>query len=444
MRAEAQRRLAPVVRGALARRGHGHWIATWRDEEGILAFLERPDARALTERGTITPDHVLRVRPRPLWLDPPPDDAGTLAAVLETALDAHVAWYEGYFARHAARHPTTLRRLDPLPRIVLVRGLGALAIGRSVADARIAGDIIAHALPVMAYAERIGRFEPVGEADLFDVEYWSLEQAKLAAAGAPGPLAGRVALVTGAARGIGAATAAELLGAGAQVMLTDRDALALDALGARLRSTAGARVAMAPCDVTLESSVGAAVAATVDAFGGLDLLVSNAGTAPAGLLHTAEGEAALVASLDVNLLGHQRMARHAVQVMLAQGSGGCLLFNASKSAVNPGREFGPYAVAKAGVLALMRQYAVDYGPRGIRSNAVNADRIRTDLFGDGVLEARAAARGTTPEAYFTENLLGRETTAEDVARAFVHLALAEATTGAVLTVDGGNAAAFVR
>lgn len=443
-----RRRLAPVVRGALARRGHGRWIASWRLDDAILAFLERPDARALTERGTVTPDHVIRVRPRPLWLDPAPDAApesdDAVATAVDAALDAHVAWYDGFFARHAGRHPSALRKLDPLPRVILVRGVGALTLGRSLAEARIAGDITARALPVMAAAERLGRFTPVGEGDLFDVEYWSLEQAKLAAAAPAGPLAGQVALVTGAARGIGAGTAEELLALGAHVTLTDRDPAALSTTAGRLTARFGPRVATAPCDVTDEASVRSAFVAAVDAFGGVDLLLSNAGTAPSGLLHTAEGDAALSRSLEVNLLGHQRVARHAVDLMLAQRSGGCLLFNASKSAVNPGREFGPYAVAKAGVLALMRQYAVDYGAHGIRSNAVNADRVRTDLFGGGVLEARAAARGTSPDAYFRDNLLGRETTVTDVARAFAHLAQAEATTGAVLTVDGGNAAAFVR
>jgi NAD(P)-dependent dehydrogenase (short-subunit alcohol dehydrogenase family) len=130
--------------------------------------------------------------------------------------------------------------------------------------------------------------------------------------------------------------------------------------------------------------------------------------------------------------------------MLAQGRGGCLLFNASKSAFNPGPNFGPYAVAKSALVATMRQYAVDLGPFAIRSNAVNADRIRTNLFGDGVLESRAQARGLSPDAYFRANLLGREVTAADVADAFVYLASARATTGCVVTVDGGNSAAFPR
>jgi NAD(P)-dependent dehydrogenase (short-subunit alcohol dehydrogenase family) len=179
-------------------------------------------------------------------------------------------------------------------------------------------------------------------------------------------------------------------------------------------------------------------------FGGLDVVVSNAGHASEGALHTAAGDRALRASLDLNLLAHQTVAAAAAEVMIAQGCGGALLFNASKSAFNQGKGFGPYAVAKAALVALMRQYAVDLGAHGIRANAVNADRVRTALFGGGMAESRAAARGVSVDAYFRDNLLGRETTADDVAGAFVWLATAEATTGCVITVDGGNAAAFPR
>jgi NAD(P)-dependent dehydrogenase (short-subunit alcohol dehydrogenase family) len=148
--------------------------------------------------------------------------------------------------------------------------------------------------------------------------------------------------------------------------------------------------------------------------------------------------------MDLNCMAHARVARAAVEVMTAQGRGGCLLFNASKAAFNPGPGFGPYAVAKSALVALMRQLAIDLGSRGIRSNAVNADRIRTGLFGGGVVESRAKARGLTVADYFRANLLSREVRAEDVAGAFVYLAQARATTGCVVTVDGGNAAAFPR
>lgn len=450
----ARRRLvSPRLRGALARAGHGRFVMEWRDEPAILALLAHRAARDITTRGTVTPDHVIRTRPWPMWLELPSDVAAddsaetaadATGAAIARAVESYRTAYDAYASRSAQMRGRDVHRLDAAPRVVLVPGCGALTLGRTLADARIAGDILARAARVMLDAESVGRFTPVAELDLFDVEYWSLEQAKLAGSQSTAALSGRIALVTGAASGIGRATAEHLLSLGAHVLLTDRSADALAEAEHALAPRAGARVARAVLDVIDAGSVQGALDACIDRFGGLDLLVSNAGTAPQGFLHTAGGEARLDESLDINLMGHQRVSRAASEVMLAQDLGGCLLFNASKSAVNPGPEFGPYAVAKAGLLALMRQYAVDLGTHRIRSNAVNADRVRTELFGGGVLEARAKARGLSPEAYFKQNLLGRETTVHDVAAAFGWLAQAEATTGCVITVDGGNAAAFLR
>lgn len=442
-------RLGPVVRGVLASHAAGRrFLATWRDDPAIMALADHPDGEAIATRGTVTPDHVIRTRPRPLWLpasvaDLAPDELRTTVA---GAVDRHREWYAGYFSRGTARSSTPLLGLDPFPRIVMVPGTGALLLGRTLDEARIVGDILAHAAQVMLDAEAIGRFHPVSEADLFDVEYWSLEQAKLGGGGAPGPLAGQVALVTGAGRpgGIGWATAEHLLRLGAHLLATDRTEDSLEAFAAALGPGWGNRLATRPCDVASPESVQRAVAAAVGQFGGLDLVVSNAGTAPVGPMLARETDAALRASLEVNLLGHQRVAAAAAEVMVTQGSGGCLLFNGSKSAMAPGPDFGPYAIAKAGLLALMRQYAIELGPHGIRANAVNADRVRTSLFDGGVLEARAGARGVSTEEYFRQNLLGRETTAQDVAAAFGWLATAGGTTGCVVTVDGGQPGAFPR
>ena len=444
-RRRVQAEIAPRLRGAIVRAGQKHFVIQWRADDAIIALLGRADARAITARGTVTPDHVIRTKPQPLWIDAAGrGDSAAMITACESAVVAYAREYEAYFKRCSAKSSRPLMRLDSAPRVVFVSGVGALTIGRTVDDARIVGDIVARSAQVIQDAESVGSFHPVSEQDLFDVEYWSLEQAKLATSTSTGPLAGQIAFVTGGASGIGLATAEHLLTLGAHVFVTDRAADPLSVALATLGVRFGTRVAGGPCDVTSAADVAAAVEQTVMTFGGIDVLVSNAGTAPQGLLHTAEGEATLERSLEINLLGHQRIARAVTEVMLAQGAGGCLLFNASKSALNQGPEFGPYAVAKAGLLSLMRQYAVDLGAYGIRSNAVNADRIRTELFAGGVLEARAKARGLSAEAYFRQNLLCRETTASDVAKAFGWLAGAKATTGAVITVDGGNAAAFVR
>jgi NAD(P)-dependent dehydrogenase (short-subunit alcohol dehydrogenase family) len=208
------------------------------------------------------------------------------------------------------------------------------------------------------------------------------------------------------------------------------------------RKLGGAVLAIA-CDVTDASSLHAGFGKLVAQFGGLDILISNAGAAWQGRIGEVD-EASLRQSFELNFFAHQRAAQEAVKIMLAQGTGGCLLFNVSKQAINPGPAFGPYGLPKAATLFLARQYAVDYGKDGIRANAVNADRIRSGLLTPAMIAERSTARGLSEQDYMAGNLLGREVTAEDVAQAFLHQALALKTTADVTTVDGGNIAAALR
>jgi NAD(P)-dependent dehydrogenase (short-subunit alcohol dehydrogenase family) len=348
------------------------------------------------------------------------------------------ARYRRYFAHHNKRAGGGKRELDSLPRVVLVQGLGLFGLGRSKRDAVIAADIAEEWIDAVADAERIGRFESISEADMFDVEYWPLEQNKLGARREP-PLAGQIAAITGAAGASGAATAKTFAAAGAEVALLDVNLAAASEVAKAVGPTALA----VECDVTDAASVRAAFDRVAATFGGLDILVSNAGAAWQGRIGEI-GEQVLRQSFELNFYGHQRVAQAAVKIMLAQGTGGCLLFNVSKQAVNPGPDFGPYGVPKAALLALMRQYALDYGADGIRANAVNADRIRSGLLTEDFIKARAKARGVSEQDYMTGNLLGREVTADDVAQAFLHQALALKTTADVTTVDGGNIAAAMR
>jgi rhamnose utilization protein RhaD (predicted bifunctional aldolase and dehydrogenase)/NAD(P)-dependent dehydrogenase (short-subunit alcohol dehydrogenase family) len=449
--------ISAVLRGELAKRDDRPWVIAWRTSDVLLDVAAKPELLDLLERGCATPDHVIRVRPRPLVLrEPLSGDAAFLRSTLSAALDGYAAWYRGYFERGKEARGTQPIALDPWPRVVLVPGLGALAIGRSRKDADIAADIAEHTAAIVLDAAALGSFEPASELDLFDMEHWSLEQAKLGKnddatshAAAPslpfgGGFEGKVALVTGAASGIGFATACMFLRAGAHVCFTDRDGALLASVTAALHKEHPGRVLATELDVTSFEDAERAIRRTVVRFGGLDIVVSNAGSASEGKLHTEAGDKALRSSLELNLLGHQNVVRAAAAVMIDQGRGGVLLFNASKSAFNQGPDFGPYAVPKTALLALMRQYAIDLASYGIRAGAVNADRIRTALFTPAFVEARAKARNVGVDEYFKANLLRRETTADDVAGAFVYLAAAEATTGCVITVDGGNAAAFPR
>jgi rhamnose utilization protein RhaD (predicted bifunctional aldolase and dehydrogenase)/NAD(P)-dependent dehydrogenase (short-subunit alcohol dehydrogenase family) len=438
----------PRLRGAAAKLAseapeRGPIVRT-RRTPAILAFLARPDASELVSRGCATPDHVLRTKPTALWISRPAyEDGAKLASQFETEIARYAREYGAYFEAMCRAKGVDKKRLDPWPRVVLLPAFGACAMAGSAPEADAVLDLYEHTIDVMTNATSVGSYQPVERADLFDVEYWSLEQAKIKPA--PSQALSRcVALVTGAASGIGKATVARMLSAGAHVAMLDRDCDALAQSAEAIGKQHKGRVLPIAADVREPEGVERAVAMAVTAWGGIDLIVSNAGTAPEGRVDTAAGQSALRDSLDLNCLSHATVTRFAAAVMAAQGRGGCLLFNASKSAFNPGPGFGPYAVAKSALVALMRQYAVDLGSSGIRSNAVNADRIRTRLFAGGVVESRARARGLAVDEYFRANLLGREVAAEDVADAFVYLATAKATTGCVVTVDGGNAAAFPR
>ncbi|MGB6534436.1 MAG: SDR family oxidoreductase, partial [Xanthobacteraceae bacterium] len=246
-------------------------------------------------------------------------------------------------------------------------------------------------------------------------------------------------VITGAGGAIGAATARAFAAAGAEVALLDVNLSAAREQAERI----GPDALALSCDVTDADSVRTALDKTVKYFGGVDIAVSNAGAAWQGRIGEVD-ESVLRKSFELNFYGHQRVAQAAVKIMLAQGTGGCLLFNVSKQAVNPGLNFGPYGLPKAAALALMRQYALDYGADGIRANAVNADRIRSGLLTTDMIASRSKARGMSEKDYMSGNLLSREVTADDVAQAFLHQALELKTTASVTTVDGGNIAAAMR
>ncbi|HTV30803.1 MAG TPA: bifunctional aldolase/short-chain dehydrogenase, partial [Xanthobacteraceae bacterium] len=452
----SEARVAPIVRGACSEpdaRIEGAWrrlILDFRRNDSVLQFVNSANLSHISQAGVITPDHTIRTKNWPLVLPAPENDGmDEFARATRERAEQFAVDYHRYFERNNKRVGGIKRELDPLPRVVLVPGLGLFGLGRSKRDAVIAADIAEAWIEGVSGAEAIGRFESISEADMFDCEYWPLEQAKLAptppspaSGGGLGrglPLAGQIAAITGAAGAIGAATAKAFAAAGAEVALLDVNFSAAEAQAEKITPAA---LAVA-CDVTDAESVRTAFDKIVKEFGGVDIVVSNAGAAWQGRIGDVD-EAVLRKSFELNFYGHQRVAQAAVRIMLAQKTGGCLLFNVSKQAVNPGPNFGPYGVPKAALLALMRQYALDYGADGIRANAVNADRIRSGLLTPDMIASRSKARGLSEKDYMGGNLLGREVTADDVAQAFLHHALALKTTADVTTVDGGNIAAAMR
>jgi rhamnose utilization protein RhaD (predicted bifunctional aldolase and dehydrogenase)/NAD(P)-dependent dehydrogenase (short-subunit alcohol dehydrogenase family) len=429
--------VAPILRGLISlpakdggREAAQRFVFEFRSNPQILAYVAGKEIARYSQQGPVTPDHAIRTKGVPLVVPAP--EAGKLDAFrtgAKAALDRFVADYHAYFQRHNVRQMPGKTELDAMPRVVLVPGLGLFGIGNTSKDARIAADLAETTVEVVADAERLGTYECIPEPDIFDIEYWSLEQAKLSAT-AEKPLARRIAVVTGGASGIGAATAAALAREGAEVVVLDRD----------VSKVKGMAIA---CDVTNPAEVRAAFDKVAATYGGVDIVVSNAGAAWQGRIGDVDDKT-LRASFELNFWAHQSVAQNAVRIMRAQDLGGCLLFNASKQAVNPGPDFGPYGLPKAATLFLSRQYALDHGGDGIRSNAVNADRIRSGLLTDQMIAERSAKRGLSETDYMGGNLLGLEVTADDVAQAFVSLAKAAKTTGAVVTVDGGNIAAALR
>ncbi|MEE8350867.1 MAG: SDR family oxidoreductase, partial [Rhodospirillales bacterium] len=403
----------------------------------VLDFVNGRDLKRYACQGTATPDHVIRTKPKPL-ITPVPESGrlddfrkGTARALKRFVTDS-----QANFKRYKGRRRTKKTELDPMPRMIMVPGLGIFGLGASATAAGIAADLVEANIEVITNAERTGSYESIPAADMFDAEYWPLERAKLGH-GAKKPLARHVSIVTGGGSGIGAATARALAADGSEVAVLDLDMRAAEAVAAEFGGLGLA------CDVTDGRAVRRAFDAVVKTYGGVDIVVSNAGAAWQGAIGTVSDKI-LRDSFELNFFAHQSVAKNAVHVMTVQGLGGCLLFNASKQSVNPGRDFGPYGLPKAATVALMRQYALDYGHLGIKSNAVNADRIRSGLLSGDMIKARSRARGQSPDDYMGGNLLGREVTAEDVAKAFVDLARSTKTTASIVTVDGGNIAAALR
>jgi rhamnose utilization protein RhaD (predicted bifunctional aldolase and dehydrogenase)/NAD(P)-dependent dehydrogenase (short-subunit alcohol dehydrogenase family) len=435
--------VAPILRGCLANAGQPgsptRWILDRRCSDLILDFVNDRRVADYANRGTVTPDHLIRTKGAPLILSFPAADAlPEFRSQTAGAIAEYIVRYRNYFDRNNSRLSQSKLPLDPIPRVALVPGLGLFGIGKSAKEAAIVADLAETWIETVTAAESIGRFSSLDEAQQFEMEYWSLEQAKLRTSTEP-RLGRQVVLVTGGAGTIGGAIAKAFAQEGAEIAIADLDEeKVVEAARAIKETSLGLG-----CDVTNADSVRAVFDRVCERFGGVDVVVSNAGAAWPGAIATLSDDL-LRKSFELNFFAHQLVAQNAVRVMRWQETGGAILFNISKQAINPGPNFGAYGIPKAATLSLARQYALEHGRDKIRVNAVNADRIRSGLLTDDLIRSRAQSRGLTEKDYMSGNLLGSEVTAEDVAQAFVHQALALKTTGDVTTVDGGNVAAFLR
>ncbi len=428
--------IAPILRGLLSRNKDQKFILNFRSNKTLDYFINGKDVRRYSCVGTATPDHVIRVKPFPLIITPNQNSSiDDFKKIAEKSFKEYRKKYVKYFNINKKKVKDRKTMLDTSPRVILVQNVGLFSVGDSLSASKIAGDLTETNARVISSVEETTKYKFIPEKDLFDVEYWSLEQAKIKKA--KKILQGNIVVITGGFGAIGSATYKLFKSYGAEIVLLDYDAKKVKEMQNKIKDLC------LHCDVRNKISVKNAFKKINEQYGGVDILISNAGTAVVGSIAEIDDKI-LRGSFEDNFFSHQNCASETIKIMKKQDIQGCLLFNISKQSVNPGKNFGPYGLPKTALLSLCKQYAVDYGSLGIRSNGVNADRIRSGLLNDGMIKSRAKAREVSTDEYMKGNLLLNEVKAEDVAKAFFHLAVSKKTTGAVLTVDGGNIAASLR
>ncbi|MGI6877226.1 bifunctional aldolase/short-chain dehydrogenase [Microbacterium sp. gxy059] len=438
--------LAATVRGLAST--DAPMVGHFADDEVITDFLAGEKAPALAALGTSCPDHFLRTKVTPLLLDLPADaPVDEAIARLKELHETYRADYAAYYERHATEDSPAMRGADPL--IVLVPGVGMFSYGRNKQTARVAGEFYVNAIGVMRGAEALSTYAPIDEAEKFRIEYWALEEAKLQRMPKPKSHQGRIALVTGAASGIGKATATRLAKEGACVVVADLDLEKAQAAAAEL---GGPDVAVGvAANVADERAVAAAIDEALLAFGGLDLVVNNAGLSLSKpLLETTEQDWDL--QHDVMAKGSFLVSKAAARPLIEQGMGGDIVYISSKNSVFAGPNNIAYSATKADQAHQVRLLAVELGAHGVRVNGINPDGVvrGSGIFAGGWGAQRAATYGVKEEDlgqfYANRTILGREVVPENVADAVCVLTGPELsrTTGLHIPVDSGVAQAFLR
>ncbi len=449
-RREVAAKLMPAIRGRISagERKVGHFT----DAPEVLEFVDSRDLKRLSALGTSCPDHFLRTKIRPLVL---PFDAATMnleavVASLDERLAAYRADYAAYYER--CKRPSSPAMRDPNAVVILVPGVGMLTFARDKATARIAAEFYVNAINVMRGASSVSRYVGLAEQEAFDIEYWLLEEAKLKRMPKPKSLAGRVAFITGGAGGIGRAIAQRLIGEGACVVLADIDATSLEGTVAEFRKAFGRdAVAGALADVTDETAVAAAFRDAVVGYGGVDIVVANAGIASAAPFEDTSLEL-WNRNIAILATGYFLAAREGYRIMKESALGGSIVFVASKNALAASPGASAYCTAKAAEVHLARCLALEGAPLGIRANVVNPDAVlRGSKIWQGEWRAQRAASNKVAESdldemYRQRSLLKRSVYPEDIAEAVYFFAsdLSAKSTGNILNVDAGNAVSFTR
>ncbi len=438
--------ISPALRGALALRSessiHKRFVLCLRNSEAVLHFVNSPELESLALTPPLTPDHIIRTKEMPLILRLSAEDS--VHDSVHRAVQLFEASYRQYVSRCENQRGAVQAHIDAKPRIILIPGVGLIGVGETYAAASVAADIYEQTIAVKSDLARFNSYQGLPELDLFDVEYWALEQAKLLRY-KPLPLHGQVALITGGCGAIGVGIAKALKSQGAEVVIAD---VTDTTVTAKELGVFGIHM-----DVTSPHDVKRAVSDIVQQFGGLDIVVPNAGVAHSEPLEDIAAEKAQ-AITDVNFLGYFYVMQEAARIMKAQASGGNIIVISSKNVAAPGKEFSIYSATKAAGHQLGKVAALELAPHGIRVNMITPDAVfGSDSHQSGLWKAvgpkRAAAHGLAlselPTFYQSRNLLKTSISADDVGRAVLFFATNQTpTTGATLPVDGGIPEAFPR
>jgi rhamnulose-1-phosphate aldolase/alcohol dehydrogenase len=443
-------RLMPEIRGRIgageAKVGH------FDDSPAVLEFVGSNALRDLAALGTSCPDHFLRTKIRPLVLDfdPGAENLDQVIADIEAPIEAYRDDYRAYYER--CRQPDSPAIRDPNAVVYLVPGVGMITFARDKATARIAAEFYVNAINVMRGASTVSTYVGLDEQEAFDIEYWLLEEAKLQRMPKPKSLAGRVAFITGGAGGIGRATVQRLIGEGACVVLADIDAQALDKTIEEFRANHGPDVVRGVnLDVTDEAAVERAYADATVEYGGLDILVSNAGISSSAPFESTE-LSMWQRNMDILATGYFLVSREAFRLLKRQKLGGAIVFVASKNGLAASPGAAAYCTSKAAEIHLARCLALEGAPEGIRVNVVNPDAVLrgSKIWSGEWREQRAAAYKMKPEEleehYRQRSLLKRSVYPEDIAEAIYFLVsdMSAKSTGNIVNVDAGNAVSFTR
>ena len=404
-----------------------------RNDLKISNFLLRKDLNLIAKRGVASPDHVIRIKGNPLVLSKNFNKKEILIK-----LENFRREYTSYFNRNKKRFKNKLKMLNPNPNVIWAPGIGLIGIGGDKKGASLVADIAVQNIHVMNAGENLGGYYPIKEKDQFDIEYWSLEQAKIKKTNAS-LIRGKTVIITGAGGVIGREVARLFNYEGANVFLVDKDIKSLQ----ETQNLMNANSAIYQTDLTISNSSKSIIDNCLQKFGGVDILISNAGIAVECSILELDIDK-LRKSFELNFFSHFNLSKEFSKVIINQSVGGKILFNVSKQAVNPGKNFGAYGLPKATLMFFLKQLALELGEHNISVNGINADKIRSGLLTSKLIKARSKSRGIDEKKYMTNNLLAKEVEAKHVAEGFLSLALANRTSAHILTIDGGNIEASLR